>query len=114
MSENYMVEMLVKDFLPTIDKPITGSDLIVAISKKMGLPDDEQYIVEDWLDDEFEETLEDFVIRSYDSATNEDVYQLRHNFYNGAQFLIKPLEFEIKQGVMIPGHRFYPFCSDQL
>ncbi|MDR1398959.1 MAG: plasmid pRiA4b ORF-3 family protein [Treponema sp.] len=35
----------------------------------------------------------------------------RHLYFKDAQFLISPTDEEIGQGILIPGHRFFPFCA---
>jgi hypothetical protein len=35
----------------------------------------------------------------------------RHQYFKGARFLIAPTDEEIGLGILIPGHRFLPFCD---
>lgn len=34
--------------------------------------------------------------------------------FKDAQFCVKPTEYEIANGVLVPGHRFTPFCDEQI
>ena len=38
----------------------------------------------------------------------------RSAFFNGRKFVITPDEWEIKEGVLFPGHRFLPYLSDNI
>ena len=40
----------------------------------------------------------------------DDVYEPRHLFFNGKQFLIAPTPLELERGYIIPGHRFIAFA----
>ncbi len=41
-------------------------------------------------------------------------YISRDTFFNGGSFLIVPTELEIEQGILVPGHRFGPFCCTDI
>jgi len=39
---------------------------------------------------------------------------LRREFFHAAQFLITPSAWEIGEGILLPGHRFAPFCYTEI
>lgn len=41
----------------------------------------------------------------------DEVFVPRHVAFKGAEFRVTPLEMEIKNGFLIPGHRFMPFVA---
>ncbi|OGV31723.1 MAG: hypothetical protein A2020_05375 [Lentisphaerae bacterium GWF2_45_14] len=43
-----------------------------------------------------------------------DIYEPQNGFFNGASFLVTPTEYEIQNGILFPGHRFAPFCSQAI
>ncbi len=42
------------------------------------------------------------------------LYVSRDVFFNGGAFQIIPTELEIEQGILVPGHRFGPFCCTDI
>ena len=42
---------------------------------------------------------------------NEPVYLSCCGFFSGAKFIIKPTEYELHHGLLIPGHRMMPFIN---
>ena len=40
-----------------------------------------------------------------------DRFMPRHVYFQGARFMVSPTETEVKSKILIPGHRFIPFCS---
>jgi len=46
------------------------------------------------------------------SATG--IYQTKTGFFNNTQFIVTPDVFEIDNGIIVPGHRFAPFCSQEI
>ncbi len=46
------------------------------------------------------------------SATG--IYQTKTGFFNNTQFMVTPDVFEIDNGIIVPGHRFAPFCSQEI
>jgi len=115
MFNEYLAEKCVTEYLNGNDGANAGRALINDVCEMMGLDLDENaYLLEDWLDDEFERLYRDTVIRCYDEEADDDMYQTRRSFYNGGQFLIKPTEYEVSEGILVPGHRFFPFCSERL
>jgi hypothetical protein len=51
--------------------------------------------------------VDGFQVFSPDSRT----FIPRHLYFKGARFLISPTDEEIGQDILIPGHRFLPFCD---
>lgn len=41
-------------------------------------------------------------------------YQLRSKFFDGFTFTVTPDEWEIENGILIPGHRFAPFLNEEI
>lgn len=41
-------------------------------------------------------------------------YMARQAFFRGAQFLVTPTEYELQHHILIPGHRFAPFCPENI
>ena len=39
-----------------------------------------------------------------------EIFEPKNGFFNGGSFLVTPSEYEIKKGILFPGHRFIPFC----
>jgi len=115
MFNEYLFEKCVTEYLNENDGANAGHALINDVCEMMGLDLDENaYLLEDWLNDEFERLYSDTVIRCYDEEADDDMYQTRRSFYNGGQFLIKPTEYEVSEKILVPGHRFFPFCSERL
>lgn len=44
-------------------------------------------------------------------SSAEDIFMPRHVFFKNAEFRITPLESEVQNGYLVPGHRFIPFIS---
>ncbi|MDR1625395.1 MAG: plasmid pRiA4b ORF-3 family protein [Spirochaetia bacterium] len=40
-----------------------------------------------------------------------NAFKPRHLFFRGARFIVSPTEEETKNRILIPGHRFMPFCG---
>lgn len=66
-----------------------------------------QYTVSDYLE---------FCALAFHSLSNRksDKYLSRHCFFNGIKFRIVLSDFEIKNSILIPGHRFIPFYYSDL
>jgi hypothetical protein len=47
------------------------------------------------------------------SATT-GLYQTKLAFFANAEFIVIPDAFEIDNGILVPGHRFAPFCSPEI
>jgi len=62
----------------------------------------------------FDLTCESEFLFEDDSDPIEDFFVPRHCFFQGAEFLIKPLPEEVKGGFLLPGHRFIPFVSREV
>ncbi|MDR2419363.1 MAG: hypothetical protein LBD79_09985, partial [Treponema sp.] len=71
-----------------------------AIMKMVGKSDVSRKEILDLLVDSFQ-------VFSPDSRT----FLPRHLYFKDARFLISPTDEEIGQGILIPGHRFLPFCD---
>ncbi len=41
-------------------------------------------------------------------------YTPRHAYFSGAKFMISPTQEEIASNILIPGHRFIPFCFSEI
>jgi hypothetical protein len=48
------------------------------------------------------------------SVAATGLYQTRTGFFCNAQFIVTPDAFEIENGILVPGHRFAPFCSQEI
>lgn len=58
-----------------------------------------------------EDHLEDSTLLFFRQEGTARRYLPRGAFFNGKTFLVKPSPWEIERGVLVPGHRFMPFCS---
>lgn len=109
------IKKYLKQYFKTDSTAIKSGVLIENICEQLGLDIQENK-------DEVYNTIslhihEEFagqVIWDMDYPDDEDLLQSRRSFFEGAQFLIKPSELELELGCIIPGHRFYPFCSQNL
>ncbi len=46
--------------------------------------------------------------------TEENTYTTQSEFFKDAKFCVAPSEYEINNGILIPGHRFAPFSCDSV
>ncbi|MDR0636494.1 MAG: plasmid pRiA4b ORF-3 family protein [Treponema sp.] len=58
-----------------------------------------------------EEILDLLVDGSQVFSSDSRTFIPRHLYFKDARFLISPTDEEISQGILIPGHRFLPFCD---
>ena len=58
-----------------------------------------------------EDHLEDSTLLFARQEGDRRRYLPRGAFFNGKTFLVKPSHWEIERGVLVPGHRFMPFCA---
>ena len=71
-------------------------------------------------DAEAKEQLLSRIARAADSSRRffykkeKDRYFVKSDFFNGAVFVVIPEELEIEGGVLLPGDRFAPFCSENV
>lgn len=69
---------------------------------------------------EAKEQLLSRIARTADSSRrffhrrDNDRYFVKSDFFNGAVFVVVPEELEIEGGVLLPGDRFAPFCSENV
>ena len=63
-----------------------------------------------------EKTVMNILIDSPEILFNPESrkYIPREMFFKGGKFLIIPAQMEIEQGILVPGHRFAPFCSSDI
>ena len=88
-------EDLVLDYLVEAVAPFTVLDLIQATGMDQS-PENQEDI--------------NFILTSLPDFVVEDgVFYPKESFLSGIPFRIKPSEFEIQEGILIPGHRFIPF-----
>lgn len=88
-------EDLVLDYLVEAVAPFTVRDLIKATGMKQ-TPENQEDI--------------NFILTSLPDFVEEDgVFYPKESFLSSVPFRIKPSEFEIQEGILIPGHRFIPF-----
>jgi len=56
------------------------------------------------------------ILASYfcEEDSEDPVFISRADFFQDVEFRMTPLPEEIEQGILFPGHRFIPFCSDEI
>ena len=52
----------------------------------------------------------DLLFYDYSEDNDDEIFVPRQLFFQDTLFKIVPTSDEIKQGLLYPGHRFYPFC----
>ena len=75
--------------------------------------------IDNLIDDELL-ILENRVARNLDGRDDlftdatTGLYQTKADFFNNTQFIVTPDVFELDNGIIVPGHRFAPFCSQDV
>jgi hypothetical protein len=97
------------DLVLKADKEFTLNEAVASLAKNLKIKKDG---VEE-LKKETEALLE---ISSglYQSDEADDLYFPKNGFYKNASFCITPSLFEIEKGILFPGHRFAPFCDEDI
>jgi len=79
------------------------------------LPDLGRKRISDRLIDDLEDAMDELVVaREADSATTglgEKGYRGAQAYWKGKSFLVRLTKFESENRILIPGHRFVPFCN---
>ncbi len=108
--DSRQIEELVDDFLAKAKNEFSVADMFDAISEK----------ISDW-DPEFEDKLFNDLEQYLDTAPglfrdtgDYEKFFPRRNFFLNKEFLAIPVQYELKHGVLIPGHRFAPFCCKEI
>jgi hypothetical protein len=98
------IKNLINEYAQLATAEFSFEDLVDDLRKK-GVKTEEDWIYNLTISSDCLFAQEDF---------QEDNFIPRHVFFKGAQFRITPLEIEVKNGYIIPGHRFIPFVSRDL
>lgn len=112
------LDVLQEAFDKAIDKlhgDFTAEELAKAANAE--LPRKSELKLEDvqsYVEDELEECEELDIACDFNHKTDAYVYVKLEEYFDGAKFLIKPTELELEHGILIPGHRFIPFCHPEL
>tara|TARA_B100000809_G_scaffold138745_1_gene136370 strand:- start:1472 stop:2974 length:1503 start_codon:yes stop_codon:yes gene_type:complete len=95
----------VADFLKTVDQPFATADVVSATADTLP-PDteDPEELVDDLLCDHGERIFERW-------ADDRLEYVPRRSYFKGARFRIALTPYERKNRILVPGHRFIPFCN---
>jgi len=110
MAYNYNISELeneVVKYLGDNDSGFKGIDIAEFLVKKLSISDEDM--------DGFLAELSDIISEYpyfYDEETQS--YVNKYDFFNGLEIRINPTKFEIDNGILMPGHRFFPFCCESV
>ena len=95
----------VADFLETVDQPFATADVVSATAYTLP-PDteDPEELVDDLLCDHGERIFERWIDDRLE-------YVPRRLYFKGARFRIALTPYERQNRILVPGHRFIPFCN---
>jgi len=101
MGDRLAIEKVVHAFLEKRRRRFSVDDLVIKLEERFG---------EEALPDLFGAVIETLVTSPlvfYDE--NRDDYVPRRTFFKGKRFVVQPTAEELREGYLIPGHRFMPF-----
>jgi hypothetical protein len=98
------IEIQLNDFLSRRDAPFSLADAVEAIATAVALP---ATVIRDEIESELNNS--EHIFRLPDS-----MFATYRSLFNGGLFRVMPSEIEIRNGILIPGHRFLPFCHPDL
>ena len=116
MSEQVSVRVIedaVRKFLKSVEnaESFTVNDVIAFVNQNAVLPSTER---RERIERDIELILEGRSDIFFNSNTHKAVCWNRAPFFKGTKIKILPSRLEIKDGVLLYGARFAPFCSDEL
>ena len=101
------LEQAVDEFLLEADHSFKLAEAVQAVSDILAAEPGDK--------DEVTQEVE-ILLKEYHLFFNADdqMYTTQDEFFKNVQFCLTPSEYEIKQGYLIPGHRFSPFACDSV
>ena len=102
------VEADIDAYVSSAEHDFELADVCRAVSGTDGMSEEQQA--------RLEKTVMNILVDSPEILFNPENrrYTPREVFFNGGKFLIIPAKMEIEQGILVPGHRFAPFCSNDI
>ncbi len=104
ISKSKSVEKTIERFLLRRKKPFDLWDLLSHLESK-------DFRITSKIESEVRSALENSTLIFSDET---DGYIPRRTWFSGAKFMICPTGKEINSDILIPGHRFMPFCSSEI
>ncbi len=102
-TDNTKLYSVIDNFIKQSDREFTVDELISSFSKKTKY---DRNTVKNYLDDNF------FIFSNKENETGK--FLPRRVFFKNAEFKISITKKELSEGILIPGHRFSPFCSPEI
>jgi hypothetical protein len=99
------LEEKVYEFLELQKNPFTLSDVSLHIQATLPTK-----VENEWLEQEL------VLILAHEELLTKDgkLFTPKETFFSNAEFMISPTSFEIENGILFFGHRFIPFCNEEV
>jgi hypothetical protein len=98
----------IENFITEQTKPFTLKTLVEELEQELGCGED----CREKLSESARLFLDNHQLIFHNLKTGE--YFAREHFFSRKRFCVTPSAYELEQGILFPGHRFAPFCEEDV